>query len=61
VKNLPDSTVELVAEGPEPLLQDLVEWLKVGPPLAKVSAVDEEWLDATNEFSIFEIKRKNRH
>ena len=41
-KNLPDGRVEVLACGDEAAVQQLVEWLKQGPPLAKVSGVEAE-------------------
>ncbi len=39
VRNLPDGTVEVWAEGTEEQLSELTEWLKLGSPLAAVDAV----------------------
>lgn len=57
VKNRPDGTVELVAEGPTSKLEELVEWAHEGSPAARVDRVDVEWSDATGEFSGFRIER----
>jgi len=40
-RNLPDGRVEVVAEGPEGAVEQLVEWCKQGPPAAEVSGVEE--------------------
>ncbi len=44
VRNLPDGTVELVAEGPADKVDALLEKCKQGPPYGRVSniVVDEE-------------------
>jgi acylphosphatase len=41
VRNLPDGTVEVAAEGSEHAVQQLVAWCHRGPPHALVSDVDE--------------------
>jgi acylphosphatase len=56
VKNLPDGTVEVVAEGPRPALQQLLGFLRQGPPGARVTQVRSEWLAATAEFGFFEVR-----
>lgn len=38
--NLPDGRVEVVAEGSEAALAALAAWLRQGPPLARVDAVE---------------------
>ncbi len=53
VRNLSDGRVELVAEGQQQLLQQLLDWCYQGPELAEVSGIDFQWLEATNEFSDF--------
>ena len=55
-KNLPDGSVEVVAEGSEISLKKLVEKLKLGPPAAKVEKIDLKWENPKNEFSNFETR-----
>jgi acylphosphatase len=55
VKNLPDGTVEVIAEGPEAALEKLVELLRKGSLLAQVERVEQQWLPKTDLFSTFEI------
>ncbi len=43
VRNRPDGSVELVAEGDEPSLRGLLADLKQGPPLSWVQQVSTEW------------------
>jgi acylphosphatase len=58
VRNLPDGNVELVAEGPEGSLQSLLTFLKTGPALAKVTAVEANWTSASKgQYQDFQIKR----
>ena len=55
VKNTHDSGVEVLAEGDRRALENLVSWCRHGPPSARVSSIDTEWLSATGEFSGFHI------
>ena len=41
VRNLPDGTVEVVAQGPAPGLAQLESALRHGPPTARVQSVDK--------------------
>ncbi len=56
VKNLPDGTVYIEAEGKEDAINELIEWCYTGSPLSEVTevgAVEAELKDYRN----FEIKR----
>jgi len=55
VANLPDGSVEVLAEGPLPDLERLLEWLRDGPPGAHVYGVDAQWLVWTGRFRGFEV------
>lgn len=54
-RNLPDGSVEVVAEGDESRIKELVEKLRAGPREARVDRLDIKWLDAKNEFKWFTI------
>jgi len=41
-KNLPDGRVEVLACGEEASVQQLIDWLWEGPPMAKVQSVESE-------------------
>jgi acylphosphatase len=56
VRNRTDSTVELIAEGPRQSLEQLVEWCRQGPALARVDQVALEWEEYTGEFERFSIR-----
>jgi acylphosphatase len=56
VANRPDGTVQIVAEGPEPALQQLAAYLQHGPPMAQVTTVDIQWPESTGEFNQFGIR-----
>lgn len=50
-ENLRDGSVLVLAAGPQASLAQLVAWLQVGPPMARVDAVEVEDLDpATQEW-----------
>lgn len=57
VANINGGRLEIVAEGEKEVLKKLIDWVKVGPPLAEVEHVDVVWEDATGEFSEFSIKK----
>ena len=42
VKNLDDGTLEVVAQGDEDKIRTFIEFLKVGPPKAKVEQIQVE-------------------
>jgi len=55
VRNMPDGSVEVHAEGDEATLDRLYRWLHEGPPLAHVTHVDKD--EATVEgFTKFFVK-----
>jgi acylphosphatase len=56
VRNLPDGTVELVAEGARGKLEQLLDCCRRGPDLARVSDIQTEWEDETGEFQEFSIR-----
>ena len=39
VRNLPDRTVEVVAEGPRDRVDQLLDWCRHGPPRAQVTGI----------------------
>jgi len=44
VRNLPNGTVEVHAEGSRDSIDKLIKWCQKGPPLAKVSHYDLDWI-----------------
>lgn len=56
VHNLPDGSVEVLAEGTRGELEALLEWLRVGPTSAAVESVDAQWSASVGEFQRFEIR-----
>lgn len=58
VRNLPDGSVEVVAEGERSALEEFLAFvLQVGPPGARVVEVSVHWGEATGEFLEFSIAR----
>ena len=55
VRNTPDFTVEIVAQGFRDKLEKLVEHLHKGPFLARVSKVETEWRIPKERLDSFDI------
>jgi acylphosphatase len=56
VRNCDDGTVEVVAEGDENQLQELLHSLQHGPTGASVQRVETEYSEATQEWDAFTIR-----
>ncbi len=56
VRNLPDGSVQLIAEGERSALEALLEAVRVGPSAAVVETVDIQWGTPTGEFGRFEVR-----
>ena len=56
VGNLPGGSVEVAAEGERKQLEQLIDYLKVGPPIAKVEKVVTNWSEYTGSYSGFSIR-----
>ncbi len=55
VKNLPDNSVYIIAQGSADAISNLIEWCKSGPPRADVYSVDYS-LHQPGDFKSFEIR-----
>ena len=55
VRNLPDGTVEVVAQGMPDILKEFVEHLNEGSLLSKVESVSVEWGSATATYIEFSV------
>ena len=55
VRNVPDGTVEIVAEGPQQACEQLIGWCSRGPRLARVDQVRHAWGEPTGEFESFQV------
>ncbi len=58
VQNLPNKNVLIIAKGEENKLDQLLNWLKDGPKLAKVEKIDIKDIKE-NHFNKFEIRKKD--
>jgi acylphosphatase len=56
VHNVPDGTLEVVAEGGKAALEMLLGYLKEGPPAARVDGVAEQWGEVTGKFYGFSVR-----
>ena len=57
VRNRPDGTVEVSAEGSRAALEQLLAFLREGPGPAHVDRVDAEWVKSTGQFTRFQVLR----
>jgi acylphosphatase len=55
VRNRRDESVEIVAEGEETGIKDLVAWAQHGPSAARVERIDVRWRSFVGEFCDFRI------
>ena len=56
VRNRWDGSVEVVAEGPRPLLESLLALLRRGPSEAEVERVEVAWEAYSGQFGRFEVR-----
>ena len=56
VRNKADGSVELMAEGEEKGLKDLIKKLKKGPPAGEVKDFKCEWQPASGKFTAFNVR-----
>lgn len=57
VRNLPDRTVEIVARGPEALVDELLAWARRGPPAARVDALEVTEVEPDPALGPFRVER----
>ncbi len=55
VRNLPDNSVEIAAEGERTQLEKLIKYLKQGPAGARVANLKLSWTEYTGQFSDFSV------
>ena len=55
VKNRPDGSVEILAEGEEDRLKELLAWANRGPSAARVERVDVRWRSFSGDYHDFRI------
>ncbi len=59
VRNRLAGQVEVMAEGAQPVLTDFLGAVKQGPRMSYIADITTEWLDATGEFTTFEVVRSS--
>ncbi|HRJ29485.1 MAG TPA: acylphosphatase [Cyclobacteriaceae bacterium] len=57
VRNEPDGSVYIEAEGDVEKINELIAWCKIGPPRARVEAVEVESLATFMNFTDFSVSR----
>lgn len=56
VRNMPDGSVEVHAEGPKGILRDFLDTLRTGPRLSNVTDLSVEWTRFEGKYTTFEIR-----
>ena len=56
VCNLPDGSVEAVAEGENWMIDEFSKQLKIGPSVSRVTGIDVQPFETEEEFDGFEIR-----
>jgi acylphosphatase len=56
VRNTVEGDVEVWAEGPQEQLEVLLQWLRQGPPRARIDSVDTEVKIPTGAYDVFSIR-----
>jgi acylphosphatase len=56
VRNEPDGSVTVVAEGPKRQLEKLEEEVRTGPRTARVDGIEVDWTEARDEFDTFQVR-----
>jgi acylphosphatase len=57
VRNRPDGSVEIEAEGPDPQMAEFVAWCRHGPRYARVDTVELGELALGGGETVFEVRR----
>ena len=55
VRNIRGGRVEMVLEGEEEAVQEMLEWCWRGSPSSRVSGVEADWEEPTGEFADFSV------
>jgi acylphosphatase len=55
VRNRNDGSIEIMAEGDEDVIKELVSWSHHGPTAARVDGVDVRWRGYSGDFADFRI------
>jgi acylphosphatase len=55
VRNLPNGSVEVVAEGTKGLIEELIDDLRRGPMFGHVSGIQVEWQECRGDLDGFRV------
>jgi acylphosphatase len=61
IRNTDDGAVELEVWGPAERVERLIAWCQIGPPSAKVSAVEVEWRKDLDDHSADQLRFQISH
>ena len=56
VRNCPDGSVEIMAEGEDGLVNDFIKAVRVGPSFGNVKEMSVDFTDSPSFFTTFEIR-----
>jgi acylphosphatase len=56
VRNLPDGRVEAVFQGEREPCEEALEWVRIGPPSARVSDVEARWEEEQESLTDFRVR-----
>jgi acylphosphatase len=56
VRNMPDGTVEVVAEGEKGIIRDFIDRLRIGPVSAHVTGVKVKWSEQEKGYTEFRLQ-----
>ena len=56
VRNLPNGTVEVLAQGTEAQLEQFLNFLRIGSPSAAVQGINVEWQACGDYCNLFQIR-----
>ncbi len=56
VRNLWDGRVEVLLDGDEEVVKQMIEWCHQGPPSAAVENVEIAWEETTAEYNNFRVR-----
>jgi acylphosphatase len=55
-RNLPDGSVEIVAQGDKAKIEALMDWARLGPPMAEVANIEVTETSSDSDHETFEIR-----
>lgn len=56
VKNMPDDSILIVAQGDEPVINTFIDFLYIGPARSRVSQISKSELISSTNFHNFSVK-----